>query len=107
MIRTLPAKYAVIITKRYLRGVAQAPDVEVVGLPADITYDYLSMEHGSLAVGNGVTPSSRIVSTLGSQVEIQAALEGDEATLHVLADGERRLFVRESIVFGDCNQPLT
>lgn len=101
MIYTIPHKVTVRIVARRLDGAVQPDNANVVALPNRITYDIESMEGGKVLRRSGITPSKRIVSPLGQQVEIEAASAFDEATLEVLGTSER-LFVRESLVFGNC-----
>lgn len=100
---TIPTKITVRITARRLNGVVQAPSAIVIGLPSAISYDITSMEAGRVLERTSVIPKGRIVSPVGLQVEIEAALAFDEATLEVLGT-EERLFVREGVVFGNCQR---
>lgn len=98
---TIPNKTTVIITARRLGGAVQPASV-LIGPANQITYDFVAMGSEPVVLERtNITPSSRIVSPAGVQVEVQAAEVGDEATLEILPNIER-LFVRESLVFREC-----
>jgi hypothetical protein len=101
MTHRIPNKTTVIITARRLTNIVQEPATIVIGLPAQITYDVESIEPHVVVRRENMTPSDRIVAINGQQVNIRAASAYSEATLETLGS-EERLFVREGLVFGDC-----
>lgn len=101
MRQNLASTLRAIVTARRLNHLVR-PDSEVlVGLPASITYDAMSTEGGEVVLIQDWTPSDRVVSQFGTQVQVQAASVGSDATIQLLVDGNR-LYVLEGIVFGPC-----
>lgn len=99
----IPAKVVVWITARYLDNEEQGAG-PVVGFPRQITYRVESTDGTYFTVLDNILPVGRIVSDQGDEVRIEAAKLLDEATVYVLP-GEMRLYVREGVVYNNCEDP--
>lgn len=99
---SIPNEIRCIVVARRLNGVVQPDTATVIGLPSQITYDVTALNPDAFVFfRQSVRPEGRPVSPMGMAVNIEAAKNRSICTFEIL-DTEERLFVRESIVFQDC-----
>lgn len=102
---SIPNRFPVLIVARRKNGTVRPSSETVIGKPTEISYDVQSLDGNLLFTRASMIPSSRVCSPFGQQVDITAALYGDEGRVIIDRTGVARLLVQEGIVFDECAAP--
>ena len=102
MSRAIPRKIEVEVTARRVSGMLRPNGDTIVGACDLITYDIQAIEDDVSYAQSNVTPQKRPVSTIGLQVDIEAARVGDIGYVRMFSASDIRFFIPESVVWANC-----